>query len=516
MYTAPLSEQEIIRREKLKTLQEMGIMAYPPHAYPVNARAADIKSRYTGETNAADFADVCLAGRIMSIRDMGKASFSVIQDSSGRIQLYVKRDDICPGEDKTLYDKVWKHLIDIGDIIGVRGYVFTTRTGETSVHVKELTLLSKALRPLSVVKEKEGETFDAVTDPEFRYRQRYADLIVNPHVKEVFIKRSKMVNDLREFMNHRGGLEVDTPVLQAIPGGAAARPFVTHHNALDIPFYLRIANELYLKRLIVGGFDWVYEFSRNFRNEGMDRTHNPEFTILEFYVAYKDYFWMMETTEQMLESAALAVNGISTVVAGDNTIELKAPYKRISIYDAIRESTGTDVSAMDEAALRTFCRSLHIEAGDNMGRGKLIDELFGATSEHRFVQPTFITDYPVEMSPLTKKHRTQEGLVERFELIINGKEIANAYSELNDPIDQRERFEEQMSLMQRGDEEAMFIDNDFLRALEYGMPPTAGIGIGIDRLAMLLTGQPSIQDVLLFPQMRPEKVFSGPATKETE
>jgi len=497
------SEQEIIRREKLKSLAELGINAYPAAAFPVNAYAAHIKSGYT-EENKAEYESVCLAGRVMSIRDMGKASFAVIQDSSGRIQLYIKRDDIAPGEDKTAYDKVWKHLIDLGDIIGVKGYVFITKTGEISVHVKELTLLSKALRPIPIIKEKEGETFDAVTDPEFRYRQRYADLIVNPQIKEVFIKRTKLINSMREFLNNAGALEVDTPVLQSIPGGAAARPFITHHNALDVPFYLRIANELYLKRLIVGGFDWVYEFSRNFRNEGMDRTHNPEFTILEFYVAYKDYFWMMETTESLLEAAALAVNKTTVVKSGEKEIDFKAPYKRISIYDAISESTGTDVSALDEDGLRALCRKLHIPADDSMAKGKLIDALFGATSEHRFIQPTFIIDYPVEMSPLTKKHRSITGLVERFELIINGKEIANAYSELNDPIDQRERFEEQVKLMERGDEEAMFIDNDFLRALEYGMPPTAGIGIGIDRLTMLLTNQPSIQDVLLFPQMRPE------------
>ncbi len=497
------SEQELIRREKLKSISELGIDAYPAEAYPVNSHAADIRSGYS-EENKAQFESVCLAGRIMSIRDMGKASFAVIQDSSGRIQLYIKRDEIAPGEDKTAYDKLWKHLIDLGDIIGVKGYVFITKTGEISVHVRELTLLSKALRPIPIIKEKEGETFDAVTDPEFRYRQRYADLIVNPQIKEVFIKRTKLVNSMREFLNNAGALEVDTPVLQSIPGGAAARPFVTHHNALDVPFYLRIANELYLKRLIVGGFDWVYEFSRNFRNEGMDRTHNPEFTILEFYVAYKDYFWMMETTESMLETAAMAVNGTTIVKSGEKEIDFKAPYKRISIYDAISESTGTDVSALDEKGLRELCKTLHIPADESMGRGKLIDVLFGATSEHRFIQPTFIIDYPVEMSPLTKKHRSISGLVERFELIINGKEIANAYSELNDPIDQRERFEEQVKLMERGDEEAMFIDNDFLRALEYGMPPTAGIGIGVDRLTMLVTNQPSIQDVLLFPQMRPE------------
>ncbi|HZK64061.1 MAG TPA: lysine--tRNA ligase [Puia sp.] len=509
MHTSNLSEQEMIRREKLKSLQELGIMAYPAAAFPVNSYAAFIKSNYKEGQNNVAFETVCLAGRIMSIRDMGKASFAVIQDSTGKIQLYLKRDEICPGEDKTLYDKVWKHLSDIGDIIGVRGYVFTTKTGEISVHVRELILLAKALRPIPVVKEKEGETFDAVTDPEFRYRQRYADLIVNPQVKEVFIKRSRMINTMREFLNAQGALEVDTPVLQTIPGGAAARPFITHHNALDVPFYLRIANELYLKRLIVGGFDWVYEFSRNFRNEGMDRTHNPEFTILEFYVAYKDYFWMMQTTEQMLEATALAVNGSTRITAAEKEIDFKAPYKRISIYEAIGEATGEDVSRMNEEELRNLCKTWHIPADPSMGKGKLIDALFGSTCEHRFIQPTFITDYPVEMSPLTKKHRSQTGLVERFELIINGKEIANAYSELNDPIDQRERFEEQSALMARGDEEAMFIDHDFLRALEYGMPPTAGIGIGIDRLAMLLTNQSSIQDVLLFPQMRPEKLASS-------
>ncbi|HSZ87310.1 MAG TPA: lysine--tRNA ligase [Puia sp.] len=500
-----LSEQENIRREKLAELQQLGINAYPAPLYPVNATAAFIKSNYKGEENKADFADVCLAGRIMSIRDMGKASFAVLQDSSGKIQLYVKRDEIASGDDKTLYDKVWKHLLDMGDIIGVKGYVFTTKTGETSIHVRELTLLSKALRPLPVVKEKEGETFDAVTDPEFRYRQRYADLIVNPQVKETFISRTKMINSIREFLNERGALEVDTPVLQTIPGGAAAKPFITHHNALDVPFYLRIANELYLKRLIVGGFDWVYEFSRNFRNEGMDRTHNPEFTILEFYVAYKDYLWMMEITEQLLEKAAIAINQNTKATVGEKEIDFKTPYKRISIYDAIKEHTGIDVSDMNEDGLKDVCAKLNIHIEKSMGKGKLIDVIFGEKCEHHFIQPTFIIDYPVEMSPLTKKHRSKPGLVERFELIINGKEIANAYSELNDPIDQRERFEEQVKLMERGDDEAMFIDYDFLRALEYGMPPTSGIGIGIDRLCMLLTNQSSIQDVLFFPQMRPEK-----------
>ncbi|HEX4851144.1 MAG TPA: lysine--tRNA ligase, partial [Puia sp.] len=504
MATQHLSEQEIIRREKLSELEKLGIDPYPAELYHVNTNAAYIKANYKGEENKADFANACIAGRIMSIRDMGKASFAVLQDSSGKIQLYIKRDEICPGEDKTLYDKVWKHLVDIGDIIGVKGYVFTTRTGEISIHVHEWALLSKSLRPLPVVKEKEGETFDAVTDPEFRYRQRYADLIVNPQVKEIFVKRTRMVNAIRDFLNEQGGLEVDTPVLQSIPGGAAARPFITHHNALDVPFYLRIANELYLKRLLVGGFDWVYEFSRNFRNEGMDRTHNPEFTILEFYVAYKDYFWMMETTEQLLECAAIAVNGSTKVQVGDIEIDFKAPYKRVSIYDAIKEYAGVDVHAMDEEQLRTTCRELKIHVDNTMGKGKLIDELFSEKCEHHFIQPVFITDYPVEMSPLTKKHRSKPGLVERFELMINGKEIANAYSELNDPVDQRERFEEQHALMERGDNEAMYVDYDFLRALEYGMPPASGIGIGIDRLCMLLTNQVSIQDVLFFPQMRPE------------
>ena len=505
MSTAHLSEQEQLRREKLAELIMMGIEPYPAPLYPVNSNSIAIKTNYTAETKE-QFAEVCLAGRIMSVRDMGKANFAVLQDSHGRIQLYVKRDDICPGDDKSLYDIVWKKLLDIGDIIGVKGYAFITKTGETSVHVNELTLLSKSLRPLPIVKEADGQTFDAVTDPEFKYRQRYADLIINPAVKETFLKRTKLINSIREFLNNHGALEVDTPVLQSIPGGAAARPFTTHHNALDIPLYLRIANELYLKSLIVGGFDWVYEFSRNFRNEGMDRTHNPEFTILEFYTAYKDYFWMMETTEQLLEKAAMDVCGETDLLVGDKTISFKAPFKRISIYDAILEHTGTDVSKMNEEQLRSVCKQLHIQVDNTMGKGKLIDALFGDKCEKNYIQPTFIIDYPVEMSPLTKKHRDKQGLVERFELIINGKEIANAYSELNDPIDQRERFEEQAKLMERGDDEAMFIDYDFLRALEYGMPPTSGIGFGIDRLCMLLTNNASIQDVLLFPQMRPERL----------
>lgn len=510
MSTPHLSEQEQLRREKLAELIMMGIEPYPASQYPVNSHSAYIKENFTAEKKE-EFADVCVAGRVMSVRDMGKANFAVIQDVHGRIQLYLKRDDICPGEDKSLYDIVWKKLTDIGDIIGVKGYVFITKTGETSVHVKELVLLSKSLRPLPIVKEAEGQTFDAVTDPEFRYRQRYADLIINPAVKEVFVRRTKLINSMRSFLNERGALEVDTPVLQSIPGGAAARPFITHHNALDIPFYLRIANELYLKRLIVGGFDWVYEFSRNFRNEGMDRTHNPEFTILEFYTAYKDYLWMMETTEQLLEKAALDVCGTTDVTVGAQTISFKAPFKRISLFDAIKEHTGFDVSRMNEDQLRSVCKQLNIHVEQSMGKGKLIDELFSEKCEHHFIQPTFIIDYPVEMSPLTKKHRDKQGLVERFELMINGKEIANAYSELNDPLDQRERFEDQVKLQARGDDEAMFIDNDFLRALEYGMPPTAGIGFGIDRLCMLLTNQPSIQDVLFFPQMRPERTDGGAA-----
>jgi len=499
-----LSEQEVIRREKLQELAAMGIDAYPAPLYPVNITAAYIKENYKGEDNKADFANVCIAGRIMSVRDMGKASFAVLQDSTGKIQIYVRRDDISPGEDKSLYDKVWKSLTDIGDIIGIKGYVFTTKTGETSVHAQELVMLTKSLKPLPVVKEKEGETFDAVTDLEFKYRQRYVDLVINPDVRDTFMKRTRMINAMRDFLNEKGAVEVDTPVLQGIPGGAAARPFTTHHNSLDMPMYLRVANELYLKRLIVGGFDWVYEFSRNFRNEGMDRTHNPEFTVLEFYVAYKDYLWMMETTEQMLERSAIAVNGTTVTEVDGKQIDFKAPYKRITMYDAIKEHTGFDISEMDEDGLRGVCRQLNIPVDNTMGKGKLIDELFSEKCEHHYIQPTFIIDYPVEMSPLTKKHRTKAGLVERFELMVNGKEIANAYTELNDPIDQRGRFEEQVQLMERGDDEAMYIDYDFLRALEYGMPPTAGIGFGIDRICMMLTNSPSIQDVLLFPMMKQE------------
>ncbi len=500
-----LSEQEQIRREKLQKLRNAGVDPYPAALYPVSHYSADIKNHFS-EENKESFSEVCVAGRIMSINDKGKVFFIKIQDQQGLFQLYVKRDEVCPDEDKSFWDVVIKSGLDLGDIIGAKGYVFITKTGETSLHTKSITLLSKSLKPLPVVKrDEQGNVYDEVTDPEFKYRQRYADLIINPSVRETFVKRTKLMNSIREFLNQRGALEVDTPVLQAIPGGAAARPFVTHHNALDVPFYLRIANELYLKRLVVGGFDWVYEFSRNFRNEGMDRTHNPEFTVLEFYVAYKDYFWMMETTEQLLEKAAMAVNGGTRATVGDKNISFKAPFARVSIYDAIKEHTGFDVSEMNEVQLKEVCGKLNIHVDKTMGKGKLIDEIFGEKCEHHYVQPTFIIDYPAEMSPLTKKHRSKPGLVERFELMINGKEVANAYSELNDPIEQRERFEEQTLLLERGDEEAMYMDTDFLRSLEYGMPPTSGIGFGIDRLCMLLTNQPSIQDVLFFPQMRPEK-----------
>ncbi len=499
-----LSEQEIIRREKLQNLEAAGVNPYPAPLYPVSHYSHDIKTNFTEENKEA-YASVCVAGRIMSINDKGKVLFVKIQDNEGIIQLYVKRDEICPDEDKSYWDIITKNGMDLGDIIGSTGYVFITKTGETSVHSSTITLLAKSLKPLPVVKrDEEGNVFDAVTDPEFRYRQRYADLIINPEVKETFAKRTALMTTIREFLNSRGALEVDTPVLQAIPGGAAARPFTTHHNALDVPFYLRIANELYLKRLIVGGFDWVYEFSRNFRNEGMDRTHNPEFTVLEWYTAYKDYFWMMEITETLFEKIAMTLHGKTELTVGDTTINFKAPYRRISIMEAIQENTGIDINGMDEAALRVVCKDLKIDVPPTIGKGKLIDEIFGATSESKYIQPTFIIDYPIEMSPLTKKHRSKEGLVERFELMVNGKELANAYSELNDPIDQRKRFEDQLSLMERGDDEAMFIDHDFLRALEYGMPPTSGIGIGIDRLCMMMLNQPSIQDVLFFPQMRPE------------
>lgn len=499
-----LSEQEIIRREKLQELEKLGIDPYPAEEYPVNNTAANIRAVYSEETKD-QLQNICIAGRVMRNRDMGKAAFIRLQDHTGDMQLYIRRDDICPGEDKTLFDTVYKKLLDLGDIIGIKGYAFITKTGELSVHVTQFDFLSKALRPLPVVNEKDGETFDAVTDPEFRYRQRYVDLIINPTVKDTFIKRTRIVQTIRDFYNDLGYLEVETPILQPIPGGATARPFKTHHNALDIPLYMRIANELYLKRLIVGGFEGVYEFAKDFRNEGMDRTHNPEFTVMEMYAAYKDYEWMMRTTETLLEKIALTLHGTTQVQVGEKVIDFKAPFKRISLYDAIKEHTGIDVSNMDEAQLRDTCKQLGIGVSPSMGKGKLIDEIFGEKAEHNYVQPTFIIDYPVEMSPLTKKHRSKPGLVERFELMVNGKELANAYSELNDPIDQRQRFEDQVKLMERGDDEAMYIDYDFLRALEYGMPPTSGIGIGIDRLTMIMTNQPSIQDVLFFPQMKPEK-----------
>lgn len=503
-----LSEQEVIRRQKLSDLKALGIDPYPAEEFKVNVNALDIKENY--DRDKLNYKDISIAGRIMSVRDMGKACFAVIQDVTGRIQLYIRKDDICPGEDKTLYDVVWKKLVDIGDIIGVSGYVFTTKTGEISIHVTSLKILSKSLKPLPIVKTDEnGNSFDEVSDPEFRFRQRYVDLIINPQVRETFKKRTQIVNTIRQILNNAGMLEVETPILQSIPGGATARPFITHHNALNIPLYLRIANELYLKRLIVGGFEGVYEFAKDFRNEGMDRTHNPEFTILEFYVAYKDYNWMMDFSERMLEKIALDLYGTSEVTVGDKLIDFKAPFKRVTMYEAIKDHTGIDISNMNEDGLRDVCKQLNIHVEASMGKGKLIDEIFSEKCEGQYIQPTFITDYPVEMSPLTKKHRTVEGLVERFELMVNGKEIANAYSELNDPIDQRERFEEQLKLQERGDDEAMFIDHDFLRALEYGMPPTAGIGIGLDRLTMLFTNNVNIQEVLFFPQMRPEVTNTG-------
>lgn len=500
-----LSEQELLRRESMQELLKLGIDPYPADLFEVNVTAADIHENY--ERDKTNYKNISIAGRIMTRRIMGNASFAEIQDSTGRIQVYFKRDDICEGEDKTMYNVVFKKLLDIGDIIGVQGYVFTTQTGEISIHVTSFKVLSKSLRPLPIVKtDAEGNVFDAVTDPEFRYRQRYADLIINNDVKEVFRKRTQIIQSLRNTFNERGYLEVETPILQAIPGGAAARPFITHHNALDIPLYLRIANELYLKRLIVGGYDGVYEFAKDFRNEGMDRTHNPEFTVMEIYVAYKDYNWMMDFTEEMLEKVALDLHGTTKVQVGDKLIDFQRPFKRITMYDAIKEHTGIDISQMNEDELRATCKQLGIEVSESMGKGKLVDEIFGEKCEGHYIQPTFIIDYPIEMSPLCKKHRSVEGLVERFELMVNGKELANAYSELNDPIDQRNRFEDQVKLMERGDDEAMFIDYDFLRALEYGMPPTAGMGIGIDRLTMIMTNQVSIQDVLFFPQMRPEKV----------
>ena len=497
------SEQELLRRESLAKLRELGIEPYPAALYPVNTNAAEIKSGFDAEKG--NFQEVCIAGRLMSRRIMGAASFGEIQDETGRIQIYVKRDEICPGEDKTMYNTVWKKLLDIGDIIGIRGFAFITQTGQLSIHVKELTLLSKSLKVLPIVKELDGQVFDAFTDPELRYRQRYVDLIVNPQVKDVFIKRAKIIATMREYFNAAGCLEVETPVLQSIPGGAAARPFITHHNALDIPLYLRIANELYLKRLIVGGFNGVYEFAKDFRNEGMDKTHNPEFTCMEIYVAYKDYIWMMNFVENMLAKVSVAINGTTKVKIGDNEVDFAAGYRRLPILEAIKEYAGVDVSEMDEDELRATCEKLNVHTEPSMGKGKLIDAIFGEYCESNLIQPTFITDYPVEMSPLSKRHRHNPKLTERFELFVCGKELANAYSELNDPIDQLERFEEQARLKSNGDDEAMFIDYDFVRALEYGMPPTSGLGMGIDRLTMFMTGQTTIQDVLLFPQMKPEK-----------
>ncbi len=501
MHHSELSEQEIIRRQSLNELRNSGIDPYPAALYEVNAYSTDIKEEFNDEEKRP----VSIAGRIMSRRIMGKASFIELQDSKGRIQVYITRDDICPGEDKELYNTVFKKLLDIGDFIGIAGFVFRTQMGEISVHAESLTVLAKSLKPLPIVKMKDGVAYDKFNDPELRYRQRYVDLVVNDEVKDIFIKRTRIFNAMREFINKFGYLEVDTPVLQSIPGGAAARPFITHHNALDIDLYLRIANELYLKRLIVGGFEGVYEFSRDFRNEGMDRTHNPEFTVMEIYVSYKDYKWMMEFTEQMLEYITTKVLGTTKTKIGDREIDFKAPYPRVSMIDSIKEHTGIDITGMDEAQLRGACKKLNIEVDETMGKGKLIDEIFGEKCEGNYIQPTFIIDYPIEMSPLCKRHRSNPELTERFELMVNGKELANAYSELNDPIDQRERFEEQLRLSEKGDDEAMFIDQDFLRALEYGMPPTSGMGIGMDRLTMLLTGQTTIQEVLLFPQMRPEK-----------
>ena len=497
-----LSEQEIVRREALAELRNMGIEPYPAAEYPTNAFSTDILAEFKDEDEPRE---VCIAGRMMSRRIMGKASFIELQDSKGRIQVYITRDDICQGENKDNYNVLFKRLLDIGDFVGIKGIVFRTQTGEITVHANELTILSKSIRPLPIVKYKDGVAYDRFEDPELRYRQRYVDLVVNDDVKEIFIKRNKIYSSMREFFNSKGYMEVETPVLQSIPGGAAARPFITHHNALDIPLYLRIANELYLKRLIVGGFEGVYEFSKNFRNEGMDRTHNPEFTCMEIYVSYKDYNWMMCFTEQMLEKIALDVNGTTDVQVGEHTISFKAPFRRVTMLDSIKEFTGYDLNGKSEEEIFAICKELKMEVDDTMGKGKLIDEIFGEFCEGNYIQPTFITDYPIEMSPLCKRHRDNPDLTERFELMVNGKELCNAYSELNDPIDQAERFQEQLRLSEKGDDEAMFIDKDFVRALEYGMPPTSGMGIGMDRLAMLMTGQTTIQEVLFFPQMRPEK-----------
>lgn len=510
-----LSEQEIGRRQSLQALRDAGINPYPAEEFPTNAFSNEILSTFKDDEETPR--QVCIAGRIMGRRIMGKASFMELQDSEGRIQVYISRDAICPDEnDKELYNTVFKKLLDIGDFVGIKGYVFRTQMGEVSVHADTLTVLAKTLKPLPVVKEKDGEVFDAFTDPELRYRQRYVDLVVNSQVKDIFRKRTQVFTSMRNFFNERGYMEVETPILQSIPGGAAARPFATHHNALDIPLYLRIADELYLKRLIVGGFEGVYEFSKNFRNEGMDRTHNPEFTAMEIYVSYKDYNWMMTFTEQMLERIAIEVNGSTELTVGDKQISFKAPFRRVTMIDAIQENTGIDINGMDESQLREVCKRLHIEQEPSMGKGKLIDEIFGATSEGNYIQPTFVTDYPYEMSPLCKRHRSNPELTERFELMVNGKELANAYSELNDPIDQLGRFQEQLALAEKGDDEAMFIDMDFVRALEYGMPPTSGMGIGMDRLVMLMTGQTTIQEVLFFPQMRPEKpIKKDPASAYT-
>ena len=498
-----LNEQEIQRRQSLDELRALHIEPYPAAEYPVNAYSDEIKANFSEDAETPR--EVCIAGRLMGRRIMGKASFAELMDSKGRIQVYVTRDDICPEEDKTLYNSVFKKLLDLGDFIGVKGFVFRTQTGEISVHAREITLLSKSLKPLPVVKEKDGVVYDAFNDPELRYRQRYVDLLVNPEVKEIFRKRSKVVSTMRQVLDEAGYTEVETPILQPIPGGASARPFITHHNSLDTDLYLRIATELYLKRLIVGGFEGVYEIGKNFRNEGMDRNHNPEFTCMELYVQYKDYNWMMNFTEQLLERICVAVNGTPETVIDGKTISFKAPYRRLPILEAIKEKTGHDLNGKSEEEIREVCKQLGLEIDDTMGKGKLIDEIFGEFCEGTFIQPTFITDYPVEMSPLTKKHRTNPALTERFELMVNGKELANAYSELNDPIDQEERFQEQLRLSEKGDDEAMFIDQDFLRALQYGMPPTSGIGIGIDRLVRLMTGQTQIQEVLFFPQMKPEK-----------
>lgn len=501
--TQEFSEQELIRRESLRKLRELGIEPYPAALYPVNASASQIAAEFDSEKG--NFAEVCIAGRLMSRRIMGAASFGELQDESGRIQIYVKRDEICPEEDKTMYNTVWKKLLDIGDIIGVKGFAFLTQTGQLSIHVKELTLLSKSLRVLPIVKELDGQVFDAFSDPELRYRQRYVDLIVNPQVRETFVKRAKIIATMREYFNEAGCLEVETPILQSIPGGATARPFVTHHNALNIDLYLRIANELYLKRLIVGGYNGVYEFAKDFRNEGMDKTHNPEFTCMEIYVAYKDYIWMMEFVEKMLAKVSMAVNGTTKVNIAGNEIDFGGSYRRLPILDAIKEYAGVDVKGMDEEELKATCAKLNVEVEPSWGKGKLIDAIFGEYCEKHLINPTFVTDYPVEMSPLTKRHREDPSLTERFELFVCGKELCNAYSELNDPIDQFERFEEQAALKSKGDDEAMYIDMDFVRALEYGMPPTSGLGMGIDRLTMFMTGQFNIQDVLFFPQMKPEK-----------